>query len=262
MLANCLIAVDVGNARIKLGLFDRGGCAAGLPEPRQILRLTGRAPEFDRLASWLKELGNEGPLAWQLGSVNRPAGTRMIDWLRDRRPDDPVTLLGASDLPLVVKVPRPDMVGVDRLADAVAANRLRAPGRAAVVVDVGSAITVDMISPDGAFLGGAILPGIAMSARAMHEFTDLLPLVDMTELESPPPALGTATVPAMQSGLFWGTVGAIGRLTEELAGHREPQIFLTGGAGSAVAELLGRSARYVPHLTLAGLVLAGPNPSP
>ena len=98
------------------------------------------------------------------------------------------------------------MVGIDRLVDAVAVNRLREPGRAAVIVDVGTAITVDLVAADGAFLGGSILPGLAMSARAMHEFTDLLPLVDVSELSEPPPALGTATEEAMRSGLFWGTV--------------------------------------------------------
>ena len=62
-----------------------------------------------------------------------------------------------------------------------------------MIVDVGTAITVDLVSADGAFLGGAILPGIQMSARALHEFTDLLPLVDVSDLTAPPPALGTAT---------------------------------------------------------------------
>jgi type III pantothenate kinase len=144
------------------------------------------------------------------------------------------------------------------LLDAVAANRLRDPQRPAVVVDVGSAITVDLVSSDGAFLGGAILPGIAMSARALHEFTDLLPLIEMAELTVPPPALGTSTVPAMRSGLFWGAVGAIRQLTEQLSDSAsgQPQIFLTGGAGPAVAQLLGQSAEHVPHLTLAGIVYA------
>ena len=87
-------------------------------------------------------------------------------------------MLAAGDLPLEVRLERPDMVGIDRLVDAVAVNRLRDAGRPAVIVDVGTAITVDLVSADGAFLGGAILPGIQMSARAMHEFTDLLPLVD------------------------------------------------------------------------------------
>jgi len=149
-------------------------------------------------------------------------------------------------------------VGIDRLLDSVAANRLRRPGRPAVVADVGTAITVDAISADGAFLGGAILPGIGMSARAFAEFTDLLPLIEMSELAAPPPALGTATEPAMRSGLFWGAVGAIRQLIGELAADigSDPEIFLTGGAGPAVAELLAASARHVPHLTLAGIALA------
>jgi type III pantothenate kinase len=149
------------------------------------------------------------------------------------------------------------MVGVDRLVDAVAVNHLRDAKRSAVIVDVGSAITVDLVSADGFFLGGAILPGLQMSARAMHEFTDLLPLIDMSELTSPPPALGTDTLSAMESGLFWGAVGAIRQLTERLAGVAgSPQVFLTGGAAEAVVELLGPDAHYVSNLTLAGIALS------
>ena len=98
------------------------------------------------------------------------------------------------------------MAGIDRLVDAVAANRLRKSHRPAAIVDVGTAITVDLVAADGAFLGGSILPGIALSARALHEFTDLLPLVDVGELVEPPPALGTDTEAAMRSGLFWGAM--------------------------------------------------------
>ena len=112
------------------------------------------------------------------------------------------------------------------------------------------------MSAESAFLGGAILPGIAMSARAMHEFTDLLPLVDMTELDGPPPALGDETEAAMRSGLFWGAVGSVRQLIDQLAGDARPQVILTGGAGPAVARLLSESAILVPHLTLAGIALA------
>ncbi|MHC4178649.1 MAG: type III pantothenate kinase [Planctomycetota bacterium] len=246
-------AVDVGNARVKLGLFaaQTGG---RFPEPAATLALDGRRPDWNRIGPWLKE-GSQPHVAWWIGSVNRPATTRLLDWIRGHRPADPITLLAADDLPLVVELERPDMVGIDRLLDAVAANYLRQPNRPAVVVDVGTAITVDLVSAEGSFLGGAILPGIAMSARAMHEYTDLLPLVEMTELHAPPPALGSVTVEALRSGLFWGAVGAIRQLTERLAGDDEPQVFLTGGAGPAVAELLSRSARHVPHLTLAGIAL-------
>lgn len=255
-----LIAVDVGNSRIKLGLF-RGDEVVGLPEPESTLHLDGRLAALERLAPWLVAFSS-GRLRWHIGSVNRPAASRLIDWLRDYRSGDEIMLLTSGDLPLKVRLPRPDMVGVDRLLDAVAANRLRTPGKKAVVVDVGSAITVDLVDADGAFLGGAILPGIAMSARALHEFTDLLPQIDMAELAEPPPALGTATAAAMRSGLFWGAVGAVRQLVEELAGESgDAEIFLTGGAGPAVAPLLGASARFVPHLTVAGIALADCKPT-
>jgi type III pantothenate kinase len=250
-----LIAVDVGNNRMKFGCFDRG-LQAQLPAPCATLEIDDEAPDLGLLSQWIHNR-QDVPLSWWIGSVNRHACTRLIDWLRECRREDPVTLVSAGDLPLEVAVPRPDMVGIDRLIDATAANWLRDAGRSAVVVDVGSAITVDLVSSRGVFLGGAILPGIAMSARALHEYTDLLPLIDMTELTTPPAALGTATVPAMRSGLFWGAVGAIRQLTEQLAIglNDEPHLFLTGGAGPAVAELLGARAEHVPHLTLAGIAL-------
>ena len=217
----------------------------------------------DRFAPEAAAGGNgreAGHLRWHIGSVNRPAASRLIDWLRNHRAADEIMLLTSGDLPLAVKLPRPDMVGVDRLLDALAANRLRTPGHPAVVVDAGSAITVDLVDAGGAFRGGAILPGIAMSARALHEFTDLLPRIDMAELAEPPPALGTATVAAMRSGLFWGAVGAVRQLVEQFTGGHQTQgdaeVFLTGGAGPVVAQLMGTAARYVPHLTLAGIALA------
>ena len=288
-----LIAVDVGNARIKLGSF-RAPRGDGLPEPEQTLHIDGRSGEPDRLAAWLDDLlkdpaaaalgataglsssagntvgqanrgtrpfGSVGPIAWYIGSVNRPATSRLIDWVREHRPADRIVMLAADDLPLTVKLQRPDMVGVDRLLDAIAANRLRSAGCPAVVVDVGSAITVDLVSADGVFLGGAILPGIAMSARALHEFTDLLPLIDMADLAAPPPAVGQETIAAMRAGLFWGAVGSVRQLVEEMtrgeaSDQPPPQVYLTGGAAPAVADLLGPAAVYVPHLTLAGIALA------
>jgi type III pantothenate kinase len=246
----------VGNNRIKCGLFS-GETAGGLPEPDATLALTGASDEFDRLGTLLEGVAGQ-VVSWWIGSVNRPRATRLIEWVRSHRPLDGIRLLAAGDLPLRVVLERPDMVGIDRLLDAVAANQLRRADHAAVTIDVGSAITVDLVSAEGVFLGGSILPGIAMSARALHTFTDLLPLVDMAELLTPPPALGTSTVAAMRSGLFWGAVGAIRQLIGELAGENleRTDVFLTGGAGPAVAELLGRSARHVPHLTLAGIALA------
>jgi type III pantothenate kinase len=273
MFNHPLVAVDIGNARIKLGLFA-DECAEAIPEPLRTLPLLGNEPELDAITPWLSDIHKTRGSHWHIASVNRPAASRLIDWLAEHRPEDRVTLLAAGDLPLEVRLERPDMVGIDRLVDAVAVNQLRDASRPAVIVDIGSAITVDLVSADGAFLGGAILPGIQMSARAMHHFTDLLPLVKTSELNVPPPAVGISTESAMKAGLFWGAVGAIRELIgqqckgasggrsfcEAASGRRsQSQVFLTGGAGAAVAELLCPETCYLPNLTLAGIAIAAKN---
>jgi len=247
-----LIAVDVGNARTKVGVF-REIDDSGLPKPETSLNLDARAPRREEVEQLLRA---QERACWYIGSVNRPAAGELVDWLRDGRPDDRVVMLTAGDLPLKVELPRADMVGVDRLLNAVGANRLRPSGRPALLVDVGTAITVDVVSAEGAFRGGTISPGIAMSARALHEFTDLLPLLPMEQLDAAPDPLGTSTETAMKSGLFWGAVGAIDRLARELDPQGEAQIFLGGGAGQSVGRMLERETVCLPHLTLAGIALA------
>jgi type III pantothenate kinase len=255
-----LVAVDIGNSRIKLGLFGEPG-GVGLPAPLDSLSISdwNDAP----VESWLRQASERhlAPKLWRLCSVNRPLEAQLIRWLTARS-DVRHERLIATELPLEVSVERPDLVGMDRLVNAIAANRLRQTDRAAIVIDVGSAITVDLVSSAGAFQGGAILPGIAMSARALHDYTDLLPLIPMSELGVPPVALGTATLSAMRSGLYWGAVGAMRELIARLSqGQHDPHVFLTGGAAPAVAQLLsgtgGDEAEFIPHLTLGGVALAG-----
>ncbi len=245
-----LVAVDIGNSRIKLAAFasQLGGA---LPEPSH-----AAAVGLDWTVAELEPLAADKGRLWAIASVNRPAAERLSAWLEAqgiRR----VHLLSAGDLPLAVEVAQPEAVGLDRLANAVAANRLRAAEQMAIVIDSGSAITVDVLSKSGAFVGGAIAPGIAMAARALHEFTDLLPLVDVP---GQPAALGDSTIAAMRSGLYWGAVGTVRELVTRLtADCRHVQVFLTGGA-PGFADLLADDRRLVlqsiPHLTLAGVALA------
>jgi type III pantothenate kinase len=279
-----LIAVDIGNSRIKFGLFTGGGSDDALPEPVQTIELPVSSFDARKLDVWLAEtmgLVNVSTV-WWIASVNRPPTERLAAWLQERgaiefnlgdknkrsspAPTDSRSAfcrLKHSDLPIVVSLPEPGRVGIDRLLGALAVNRLRATDRQAIVIDVGSAITVDVVSPQGAFLGGAILPGIGMSARAMHEFTDLLPLLAMDELVEPPPALGTSTLAAMQSGLYWGAIGAMKELRARLAdqtgqhsgGKMSPEVYLTGGAAPSVAKFVDPGAKYVPHLVLGGIAL-------
>lgn len=255
--ARPLIAVDVGNSRIKLGWFGAPG-KADYPRPERTLRVALDGGDWAELSTWLGEIA-PADADWQLGSVNRVGASRLIDWLRDQGAIASTTLLTASDLPLSVNLPRPDAVGIDRLLDALAANSLRPAGRAAVVVDLGTAITVDLVSAEGVFEGGAILPGLMTSAKALHQFTDMLPL--LAELENAPDPLGKSTIEAMQAGLFWGAIGGIREL---IARHAErlgdmPMVFVGGGSSHVVAGLIGPETIHEPHLTLSGAALAARN---
>lgn len=253
-----LIAVDIGNQQAKFGWFGSpwlpGHATSRLPQPERRITLSDQA-DWEPLASWIAE--SAGELSWWIGSVHRPTAARLEAWLATRRPGDRVHRLAAKDLPLRVALEEPDRVGIDRLLDAVAVNALRTPGCAAVAVDAGTAITVNGIGADGCFRGGAILPGMASSARALHERTDLLPLVETSDLTSPPPAVGMSTTSAICSGVFWGAVGAVRELIARFTAEASvpTDVWITGGGGQGIADALGLSSHYVPQLTLAGIAL-------
>jgi type III pantothenate kinase len=155
-------------------------------------------------------------------------------------------------------VAEPARVGIDRLLAAFAANQLRAPGRAAIVVDLGTAITIDLVEPDGAFAGGTILPGIGMAGRALADQTDALPHILLDAAKMPPTVLGKSTTSAIESGLYWGTVGAVNEIASRLADGLEspPDFFVTGGAGQLITQFIsvGGRVQFVPHLVLSGIV--------
>jgi len=251
-----LVAVDIGNSRVKFGLFEAAASADMLPKPTKTFVLDPRTDSWDGLATWL---GSAKPddFSWRIAGVQRQVASQLVDRLRAADVQR-IKLVTSGDLPLTIEVPRPDMVGIDRLLGAVAANRLREPDRPAVVVHLGTAITINLVSAAGAFRGGAILPGIGMSARALHQFTDLLPLIDMQSLAEPPPAVGESTIPAMTSGLYWGAVGGVKQLIELFAREAggAPRVFLTGGAAPSVATLLPGDAVLVPDLVLSAIAVA------
>lgn len=248
-----LIAVDIGNSRTKAGWFAQAAIDAKLPRPAMTRNLvTGHSPPDE----WLDALPAE-PVRWRVVSVNREGLRVFMDWVHDRRPQDDAGVLTLGDMPLIVRVDHPDQVGLDRLAAAVAANALRAPDRAAAVISAGTALTVNVLGRDGAFEGGVILAGFRMQAEALYQAADLLPLAAWKP-GAEPPVVGKNTEAAIQSGLFWGAVGAVreivGRVAREL-GH-EPQVFVTGGDLARLAPLVGDATQFVPNLVLAGIAIA------
>ena len=238
------LVVDVGNSRIKWGR-----CAGG--RIADTAALPADAPEAwgAQLAVW----GLGGPLSWAVTGVHPARRDALADWARRR--GDAVEVVGEARLPLRVRLEHPQRVGIDRLLDAVAANSRRRPGVHAVVVDAGSAVTVDWLDRDGAFAGGAILPGLRLMALGLHEYTALLPLI---EVSSVPPVPGTSTPAAMAAGIFWAVAGGVRALVEQLASQAgtRPDVFLTGGDGPLLHPALGPDVQLWPAMTLEGIRLS------
>ncbi len=262
-----IVAVDVGNSRTKLGRFDRQTPASlGLPEPVETIAVgpseTGSGYEVAPLADWLAEMVAPGT-PFFIGSVNRPGTAALQKFLReyDGGHWDNVRELVGGDLPIENRTNKPDRVGIDRLAAAVAACRFRRANTPTIVVDFGTAIKVDLVSNDGAFEGGAILPGVGTSAHALHTSTDVLPVVHLELNRKSPPSLGKDTKQAIEAGLYWGAVGAVREL---IARHHDglvtgPRVLVTGSTSPEMARLLGSpdyTVRYLPHLVMAGLAIS------
>ena len=133
-----LVAVDIGNTRLKLGLFAEppGDPPGHLPAPERTLE--AHDERFEAIADWL-DPHDVSQVGWWIGSVQRAMTTEFVDWLRRREAVGPIVLLCCEDLPLTVDLPRPDMAGIDRLLAAVAANQLREQTQPAIVVPAAAA---------------------------------------------------------------------------------------------------------------------------
>lgn len=247
-----LLAIDVGNTNTVLGVWS-GDCWRAVWR-----RETDTEDTEDQLAVWLKGLFDlsglpfhvEGAVVASVVPALNDAIARMgTKWLGVK----PLFLTRGSQVGLDVRYDPPHAVGADRIANALAAvPRYGAP---VIVVDFGTATTFDAVDSEGAYLGGAILPGPNVAASALHGRTSKLP---MFELAAPERAIGRNTVEALQSGLILGYAGAIdalaGRIAAEL-GH-DPAVVATGGLGALFADLCPTIGTYDPTLTLDGLVIA------
>jgi type III pantothenate kinase len=251
-----LLAVDIGNSNVTLGLFRAGELTAtrrAVTQPRQT------ADELDNALSALlalDELSLADVSAIVLASVV-PVLTATLTTVAARH-DRPLLVAAAGTVPIAIRVDRPGDVGADRLVNALGAGRLH--GTPAVVVDLGTATTWDCVGADGAYVGGAIAPGLELGLEALAARTAKLPRV---ELRTPDRAIARETVGAIQSGAILGyqalVTGLLARIRDELAEQSavEPakvHTILTGGL-SAAPWARGVTGVDVidPDLTLRGL---------
>jgi type III pantothenate kinase len=243
---------DIGNSFIKWGR-----CADGAIVEKAYLNPDDPEGWQAQRDAW----NRRDPANWAVAGVHPTRRDALMKWL-SRNGDTVLLLDAATTLPLAVRVEKPDHVGIDRLLDAVAANGLRRARVPAIIIDAGSAVTVDWVDAAGDFCGGSILPGLRLMAEALHDYTALLPLLHVHE-PAPLPARSTPT--AMQAGIFWAVAGGIRAICEGLAvEHRDADVFLTGGDAAKLESslretlptALADSLRVVPWLTLDGIRLA------
>ncbi|HYV37913.1 MAG TPA: type III pantothenate kinase [Gemmataceae bacterium] len=241
------LVVDVGNSRIKWGLCDDAAVSA-----------VASLPPYDESA-WREQIKKwrlKTPLSWWICGVHHERRDAFADWLRQR--GDAVRLLSApAELPLQIAVDHPTKVGIDRLLNAVAVNSRRSLNAAAVIVDAGSAVTVDYVDDSGIFRGGAILPGLNMMAEALHNYTALLPLIRVDDDFSLP---ATSTATAMKAGIMCAAIGGIkeliGSMAKQQASPKSLEIYLGGGDAQLLSRQLPAHAQLWPEMTLEGVRLA------
>jgi type III pantothenate kinase len=210
----------------------------------------------DEYAMLLKELLGEAGLGFEsidgavMASVVPPL-TAIFQELAERYLGQHALVVGHGVKTGVhIRIDNPAEVGADRVANTAAVQKLY--GGPAVVLDLGTATTFDVVSDQGEYLGGAIAPGLGISAEALVRSTARLPKV---ALSVPEQAIGRSTVSAMQSGLVFGYVGLVkelvGRLKVELGGNSK--VIATGGMADLISEWTHVIDIVNPRLTLEGI---------
>ena len=249
-----LLAIDSGNTNIVFGVYDRADTLRGSWRASTEAKRTA-----DEYAVWLTQLmALEGLTPDDIGGAVIanvvPATMYALTTLCTRYFKVEPLVVGApgTDVGIEVRIARPDQVGEDRLVNAVAAHA--SYGGPLIVIDFGTATTFDVIGEDGGYEGSVIAPGINPSLEALDRAAAKLPRIALKE--PPQQVIGQATVPAMESGAYWGYVGLIEGLVARIKAEdgRALKVVATGG----LAPLFARATECIDEvdldLTLRGLL--------
>jgi type III pantothenate kinase len=251
-----LLSIDIGNTHVDLGLFRD-----------EELLLTRKLPTGDPADALLQAL--LAPYGKRLegaaiGSVVADLGANYAEACRPYCAGPALEVQGSWDLGLEIDYDDPNRVGIDRLVAAAYAHAATPKGHAAIVVDAGTALTVDAIDAEGTFLGGAIAPGLRLGVDALSANTSFLPRID---LEGTVQLMGKDTVACLRSGAIYGSAalveGLCRRMSADLAERGSTveldapvSIFLTGGDSSLLHPLIEGTVVLDPAMVLRGLHLA------
>jgi type III pantothenate kinase len=247
-----LLALDVGNTNITIGIY-RNGELADHRRLRTVREQT--SDEWGILLMSLLRYASLDPkdvTGIIVSSVVPPLNSALAEMAQRYFHLDALFVTAKTDTGLTILYDNPAEVGADRIVNSVAA--LHKYGGPCVIVDLGTAITFDALSDKAEYLGGIIAAGIGISAEALFNRTARLPLVDFRKPKS---VIGTNTVASMQSGLYYGAIGAIDGMIERLMLELGPETRAVATGGQA--QLIAGGSRYIRHvdenLTLEGLRL-------
>lgn len=251
MTAPLLLAVDAGNTNVVFALFDEERLVA------QWRAATVAGRTADEYAVWLTQLmALRGIAPSRIGAAVVatvvPQALFEIDTLCRRYFHCAPRVVGRDlDPGLRVRVDRPREVGADRLVNAVAAHALY-PGWL-IVIDFGTATTLDVVNADGGYEGGVIAPGVNLSLEALDRAAAKLPRV---AVEKPPRVVGKGTVSAMRSGVYWGYVGMLEGLVARIGSEigEAATVVATGGLAALFKDATPAIDAVAPDLTLHGLM--------
>jgi type III pantothenate kinase len=242
-----LLAIEQGNTNTLYAIHDGEGWIA------QWRTATDSMRTADEYAVWLHQLLEMQGLkltdltACIISSVVPQSIFNLRNLSRRYLHVDPLVIGENAELGIEVRIDKPSEAGADRLVNAIGAHMLY-PG-ALIVVDSGTATNFDIVAPDGAFEGGAIAPGINLSMQALHAAAARLPRV---AIRKPDKVIGTDTVGAMQSGVYWGYVSLIeGLIARIKAEYGAPMtVIATGGVASLFEGALPSIDTFDSDLTI------------
>jgi type III pantothenate kinase len=235
------LAIDIGNTRIHLGTFLQG-CL----ETIEMVTIDQLAEPLEAAHKALQDM--DGACAI-VSSVNKEAAKQVIKQLQL-----PVNQVEKDiQIPIGRQFDPEAIIGEDRLLNAAAAYDVLK--QACVVVDVGTAITIDFVDGEGTFHGGAIAPGPRLMLQSLHEHTDQLPQIDFA---APVEPIGHSTVEAMRTAAYYGIRGMVRELVEQYADQTGafPTVIATGGDAEVLFRDYDLIDRIVPELTLMGMAVA------
>ena len=247
-----LLALDAGNTNVTVGIFQDGRLA----DHRRLRTVREQtSDEWGSLLMSLLRYASLDPAAIQgmiVSSVVPPLNSAFREMAQRYFGLEPMFVTAETNSGLTILYDNPSEVGADRIVNSVAA--LHKYGGPCIIVDLGTAITFDAVSANAEYMGGIIAAGIGISAEALFSRTARLPLVDFRK---PAGVIGTNTVASMQSGLYYGAIGAIDGIIERLLEVLGPatRTIATGGQATLIAD----GSRYLrdvdENLTLDGLYL-------